>query len=499
MSIENNKYSKSTFHILIYGCQMNYADSARIKAILTHAGMVYVDDIKKADIVIFDTCSVRQKSEDKIFGKMLEIEKHQKVWMTWCMVQHYLRNTKIKKAKTWSIAKLAQGNFVGNVKENDPIIIGFWDFREELKNIDKSKDILPVNTAFNPLWFRMHDQFPNTELFFRIDDTWFLPLLAEKLGYRVKYESDLNHEYSQIVPHDSNQIFSTNTKTAFVPISTWCSQFCAYCIVPYARWLEKNRSIEDISQEVRYHLDHWVEEIVLLGQIVNKHPDFVQICKQVLSLEKLKWLRYTSPYPTFFSKELLALHENEPKMCPHIHMPLQSGSDEILKKMFRGYNRSDYIKFVDDIRALKRPISITSDIIVWFPWESEQDFEDTLELVKYARFDTVYIGIYSPRPGTLWAKKYIDDIPKTIKKKRRDVLNDLLRSISASNNQKEIWDTKKVMISRLLKNNKYFGYTDNMKNIVIENNPADQKLKIWDFANINITWWESFKLYGEVR
>ena len=98
--------------------------------------MVYVDDIKKADIVIFDTCSVRQKSEDKIFGKMLEIEKHQKVWMTWCMVQHYLRNTKIKKAKTWSIAKLAQGNFVGNVKENDPVIIGFWDFREELKNID---------------------------------------------------------------------------------------------------------------------------------------------------------------------------------------------------------------------------------------------------------------------------------------------------------------------------------------------------------------------------
>ncbi len=488
--------TNTRFHILIYGCQMNYADSARIKAILTHAGMIYVDNIKDAELIIFDTCSVRQKSEDKIFWKMLEISANQKVRMTWCMIQHYLRNSKIKKTKTGSIAKLTQGNFVWSIKENNPVALWWWDIKGELRHIDRDKDILPINNAFNPLWARMHEQFANVELFFRIDDTGFLPMLARQLGYSVRYDNDLNHEYSQIIPHDSNQVFSENTKTAYVPISTWCSQFCAYCIVPYSRWLEKNRPVEDIVKEVRHHLGNGIEEIVLLWQIVNKHPDFVKICKEVLALDGLKWLRYTSPYPTFFSKELLELHENNKKMCPHIHMPLQSWSDQILKKMFRGYTKSDYIKFVDDIRSLSRPISITSDIIVWFPWETEEDFEQSLDLVRYAKFDTVYIGIYSPRPGTLWAKKYNDDISKEVKKDRRDRLNELLKKISHDNNQNEIWDVKKVMISRRLKNNKYFGYTENMKNIIVEGN--DRDIKIWDFTDMKISWWESFKLYGKL-
>ena len=128
---------------------------------------------------------------------------------------------------------------------------------------------------------------------------------------------------------------SDKTKSAFVPISTGCSQFCAFCIVPYARGLEKNLSKEQIIKEVQHHLAHGVEEITLLGQIVNKHPDFVEICKEILKLDDLKWLRYTSPYPSYYSDELLKLHEQEEKMCPHIHMPLQSGSNVTLRKMFR--------------------------------------------------------------------------------------------------------------------------------------------------------------------
>ena len=135
-----------------------------------------------------------------------------------------------------------------------------------------------------------------------------------------------------------------------------------------------------------------------MGQIVNKHPDFVTIIQNILQIPGLEWLRYTSPYPTYYTPELLALHEKEEKLCPHIHMPLQSGSDSILKKMFRGYTVQQAKTFIDNIRNLKRDISITTDIIVGFPGETDEDFQQTLELVQYGKFDMIYIGIYSPRP-----------------------------------------------------------------------------------------------------
>lgn len=136
----------------------------------------------------------------------------------------------------------------------------------------------------------------------------------------------------------------------------------------------------------------------MLGQIVNKHPEFITIVKKILKLKGLKRLRYTSPYPTYYSKELLSLHQEEEKLCPHIHMPLQSGSDAVLKRMFRGYTVEQAKIFIDDIRKLKKNISITTDIIVGFPDETEEDFQQTLELVKYGNFDMIYIGIYSSRP-----------------------------------------------------------------------------------------------------
>jgi tRNA A37 methylthiotransferase MiaB len=157
---------------------------------------------------------------------------------------------------------------------------------------------------------------------------------------------------------------NAHTSTAYVPISTGCNQFCAYCIVPYARGLEKYFPVEQIVEEVKTHLARGAKEIVLLGQIVNKHPQFVEIIKAILPLEGLTWLRYTSPYPTYYTPELLALHETEEKLCPHIHMPLQSGSDAVLKRMFRGYTVAQAKKFIDDVSALKRDISITTDIIV---------------------------------------------------------------------------------------------------------------------------------------
>jgi len=231
---------------------------------------------------------------------------------------------------------------------------------------------------------------------------------------------------------------ANHNKTAYIPISTGCNQFCSYCIVPYARGLEKNFTVQQIVEEAKAHLKRGVEEIVLLGQIVNKHPDFVPLLKKILNLKGLRWLRYTSPYPTFYSKELLHLHATEEKLCPHIHIPFQSGSDKILKSMHRGYTLAQAKKFIDDIRSLPRDISITTDIIVGFPGETEKDFADTLKLVRYGKFDMIYIGIYSPRPGTYADKHLGDDIPYKTKHARRDKLNELLKKISLENNKKEV-------------------------------------------------------------
>ena len=188
--------------------------------------------------------------------------------------------------------------------------------------------------------------------------------MIQKLGYEVRYDRELTNEYSTIVPEGINSSMNAHNKTAYIPISTGCNQFCAYCIVPFARGLERWFPVEQIVKEAKIHLANGVKEIVLLGQIVNKHPDFLTIVKEVLKLEGLEWLRYTSPYPTYYSDELLALHETEQKLCPHIHIPFQSGSNAVLKKMFRGYSAEQCYTFIDKIRSLKRPISITTDIIL---------------------------------------------------------------------------------------------------------------------------------------
>jgi len=491
---------KKKFHIIIFGCQMNYSDAARIKAILINSGLEYVEEEKDADIVIIDTCSVRQKSEDKVTGKLKEIDPSKKIRITGCMIQHNLRNSKIsqwvKNKKTSELMR--QGNFIGNIKTTTPTFVGrtnqeVKDIAEQRKNKD---NIVYVNHVYNPMFFNIKKSYENLELFFRIDDTWFLPLMLEHLGYEVNPDVEIINEYTGIIPHNTNQRFKENTKTAYVPISTGCSQFCAYCIVPYARWLEKNLDEDKVVAEAKHHLDNGVEEIVLLGQIVNKHPNFVQVCKRILKLPWLKRLRYTSPYPTYCSKELLELHENEEKMCPHIHMPLQSWSNKILKKMFRGYTAEEYLEFVHNIRWLKREISITSDIIVWFCDEEEEDFQASLELTKQSLFDMVYIGIYSPRPWTLGARKYEDNVPKKIKKERRVTLNAMLVDISLNNNKKEIGKNREIIINKIGED-RIGGYADNMKNVIIKG-IKNTDLQLGQFTQIKVIEAEPFKLVGSL-
>lgn len=485
---------------------MNYSDSARIRAVLINCWFSYVENIEDADIVILDTCSVRQKSEDKVFGRLKQIPKDKKVWITWCMIQHNLNLNKMKKYEETIQNNFNLWNFQWKLKTKNPIIAGIYEsniedvlYQYKKSNPDMKwfKDqVLLLNNAFNPLYKKIKKRFDNLELVFRIDDLGFLPQILEKIGYKIeKVDENIQNEYTWIIPWWANQNLEKRAKTAFVPIQTWCSQFCAYCIVPYARWLEKNRSYDDILKEVDYHISNWVEEIILVGQIVNKHPEFNKIIKAILKYKNIKWIRYTSPYPTYYNDELFSMHENEEKLCPHIHIPAQSGSNKILKKMFRWYTVEQFKEFIDKIYSLDRNISITTDMIIWFPSETEEDFQASLELVEYAKFDMIFMWVYSPRPGTLWAKKYDDDVWAQTKSNRRSQMNSLLSHISFENNQKDVWKIQDVMTTKI-DEKAIIGYNEQMKNVIIKK--PDYDMNTGNFCCVEIKKWDSFNLYWEI-
>ena len=470
--------SNKTFHILVYGCQMNYADSARIRAVLTNVGFLEVQNIDDADIVVFDTCSVRQKSEDKITGLMQDIDKSKKIWLTGCMIQHNMKNMGSKRFAEWNFIDIdsPETKVVGLTKDLD-----FWDAKP-----------IPVNYAFDPMFSRFKKKFDNLELFFRIDDLGYLPDILGQIWYEFDAIT-LWVDYLNIFASKSNKL-QQNTKTVYVPIQVGCNQFCSYCIVPYARGLEKNRSYEDIMSEVKFHLQNGAQEIVLLGQIVNKHPEFAKILKDVSALPWVFWLRYTSPYPNFYSDEILALHENIENIAPHIHAPVQSGSNKILKKMFRGYTIEQYDEFVHKVQNLKRDISLTTDIIIGFPDESDEDFEASLENIKKSKYDMIYMWIYSPRPGTYAARKYQDNIDKKTKQARWQQMNGLLRQVSLENNQSQEWKIFNVMVNEILKPGQAVWYWDNMKTIIFDTKKAPQ---VWEFTKVKIISWETLKLKWE--
>lgn len=212
------------FTTIIFGCQMNYSDTARIKSVLQNCKRDYVDTVEEADVVIFDTCSVRQKSEDKVTGKLMEIPSDKKVWVTGCMIQHNLRNTVVKKKSTGKAVKglMGVGNFVGTVETIDPEIVGMTNLEiEEFRPKPGLEDnVVYINHAFNPLFAKLNKSWPNVELFFRIDDTGFLPLMMMRLGYTVSYDGELTNEYTSILPEGATTLLSSQKKTAFVPIST---------------------------------------------------------------------------------------------------------------------------------------------------------------------------------------------------------------------------------------------------------------------------------------
>lgn len=386
------------FYIRTFGCQMNYSDSERIVAVLERLGYYATDSSASADLIILNSCSVRKHAEDRISGLMLEYrplkQKNKKllVGITGCMV----RKTSCQ-----------QDN------DKDKILrrIKLLDFAIRIENIGRLGKFIKIAPP-------------------------------RVLGASQKISSAELADYFKIAPKYSSRF------QVFIPISTGCDKFCSYCIVPFSRGRETCRPMKDILEEARAAAKNGCKEITLVGQTVNSYKNFPKLLATIDKLSKfgLERVRFASPYPLDVSEDLINAISRLKTLQPYIHLPIQSGDNGVLKRMNRKYTVAQYENIVRRIHAAIPDCAISTDIIVGFCGETHKQFMNTYNLFKKIKWDMAYLAQYSPRPGTLSAKMFKDDIPQKEKKRRWNMLNDLLRCISLEKHKNFLGKTVHVLV-----------------------------------------------------
>jgi tRNA-2-methylthio-N6-dimethylallyladenosine synthase len=382
--------------IITYGCQMNEHDSERIAGILGGLGYAPTDSEEEADLILINTCAVRETAERRVVGKVGEL----------------------KRLKT----------------HNPGLLIAVCGCMTQQRAVAE----------------RIRDKAPHVDLIFGTHNTDQLPqLLAEAAASRGPVVALLDQEGAII---EGTPVTRNNGLKAWVNITYGCNNFCTYCIVPYVRGRERSRQPEDIVAEVEALAQAGVKEITLLGQNVNSYGHgleppvtFAGLLPAVAAVDGIQRIRYMTSHPRDFTPELVSTIAGLPKVCDHFHLPIQSGSDRILKLMNRGYTRERYFALVDSIRAAVPGAAITTDIIVGFPGETEEDFAETLAVVERVRFDAAYTFIYSPRTGTP-AAKMAEQIPLPVKKERLNRLMERQNQISLEINRELVGRTVEVLV-----------------------------------------------------
>lgn len=445
--------NKKTYHIITFGCSANKSDSERIATALESLDFSETSDIESTDLLIFNTCSVRKTAEDRVFGQarnIAQIKKKNtdiKIALTGCMM-HYGEKTLAKKA---------------------PFIDIFFDIRK----LSELPSKLGLKAKFEP---------------------------KEYLSFEAKHESDFR---------------------AYIPISYGCNNFCSYCIVPFSRGREYSRPAKEIINEIKNLVKKGYKEIWLLGQNVNSYgieepsqktvwdnktkkntkPKIKKGCITFPELlektDKIKgdfWIRFTSPHPKDFSDELIDTIAKSKKITNYIHLPVQSGDDEILKKMNRTYTVKHYENLVKKIRKAIPNIVISTDTIVGFSGEKRKHFENTKKLYKKLKFDMAFIAKYSPRPNTASAMALKDDVSEKEKIKRYKELTGILSKTALDKNKKLKNETVRILADTK-QCEKIFGRTEGMKLIEIIN---PQDIEIGKFYNVKITEIGAWKLKGKV-
>jgi len=409
------------YHIITFGCQMNKSDSERISAVLEESGYVKTLQLKEADLIVLNMCSVRQSAVDRVYGLIPQLRRLKaKIIATGCILEADKRK-----------------------------------LRENINVIEK-KD--------------------------------FSKIISQK-----------NIAFLKIVPNYSSTI------QAFVPISEGCSNFCTYCAVPFTRGRLVSRNYKDIIKEIKNLSKNGFKEIWLLGENVNEYNykgiGFSELIKEIDKIEGDFWVKFTSPNPKDFSKEIIDSFSKSLKFTPYLNLPLQSGDNVILKRMNRPYTGEKYFKLVEDIRKafkknrkdLEGEISISTDIIVGFPGETNSQFINTKKLFSKVGFDMAYISQYSPRPQSLSFKEMPDDVSKKEKKRREEVLNEILKKTALKQNKKFL--KKEVDVLVLEKNGDYFDGRTRQNKAVRFKSSRDLLGK---FVKVKITKVTSWNLEGDL-
>lgn len=390
---------------------MNYSDTGRLQTVLNSLGFEKTENEKNASLIMMNTCSVRQKAEDRVFGRMKKIKNYKKensdliLGLTGCMVRT-------------SSSRLQE-------KEN----------RDKLLNMLKMLDFV----------IRIEDIGNIGRLIANLQPNLDLPETSEgELG-----------DYFNINPH------ITSKKQVFVPIGTGCDKFCTYCIVPYTRGRERSRTMEEIYEEAKRFVENGAMEITLIGQTVNSyglarsdrngaeiaHP-FTALLEKLDTLSKkgLKRLRFTSPYAPDVSDEMIEAMANLETLMPYIHLPIQSGDNRTLRRMNRKYTVEFYRELIKKIRKKISDIAISTDIIVGFCGETDGEFQNTCRLYEEIKWDHCYLAQYSPRTGTTSEKFFKDDVPREVKRERWHKLNEIMKKISAQRLGEFVGQKIKVLV-----------------------------------------------------
>ena len=407
-------------------------------------GFEKTEKLEEADLVIYNTCCVRENAEERLFGKLGELKKQKEkngtiIAIGGCMMQEPAMLEKIKKSYNYT-----------------DIVFGthtLHKFEEDLKKTLES-------------------------------------------GKKVRDVIDIDGEVIEGLPIKRN-----DSSKASVTIMYGCNNFCTYCIVPYVRGRERSRKPEDILNEVKELAEEGYKEITLLGQNVNSYNGgegykFANLLNDVCKIDGIERIRFISPHPKDFTDDVIEAIANNSKIARVIHLPLQSGSSEVLKKMNRKYTKEQYLALVDKMKTRIPDIVLSTDIIVGFPDETEEDFEDTLDVVRKVNYEQVYMFIYSRREGTV-ADKMENQIPEEIKHQRFDRLKELFDSRVSENNQKYIGTTQRILVDGYSKNDKetLTGRTDTNK---VVNFKGNEEL-IGKMVDIKITEEHKWYLAGEIQ
>ena len=439
-SIHNIGHNK-TYTILTYGCQMNVHDSENISGIMEDLGYTKEENYEKADVIIINTCAIRENAHDKVFG-FLGRCKHLK-------------------------------------KEKKDIIIGLCGCMAQEESV--------VN--------EIREKHPYIDIVFGTHNINDLPKMLT--NYYGKQDIEVYSKEGDVIEFGNLYKRDSNI-SAWVNIMYGCDKFCTYCIVPYTRGKQRSRKSEDIIKEVKELKEAGYKEITLLGQNVNaygKDLDDVSFARllELVSDTGIPRIRFVTSHPWDFTDEMIDVIAKRDNIMPYIHLPLQSGSSRILKLMGRRYSKDDYLTLYNKIRNKVKDASITTDIIVGFPGETREDFEDTLKVVNECKYDGAFTFIFSPRENTP-AASFEDNVSLKEKEDRLHELNELINKYSKESNLKMLNKSVKVLITGVSEKDdtKVCGYTENMKLVNVDAPKED----IGKIINVKITEAKSFSLDG---